>query len=114
MPRRALKFLFDIRESCDLLMRFTAGKTIEDYCSDPMLRSAVERQFEIIGESRSQALRLEPSLAHEMTDTGRIIAFRNQLIHGYPNVVHETVWGILQGKLPTLRMEVDRLLADSA
>ncbi len=43
------KLLFDITRSCELLQQFTSGKSFEDYRADPFLRSAVERQFEIIG-----------------------------------------------------------------
>ena len=45
------KYLFDINEACELLVRFITGKTFSHYSADPMLRSAVERQFEIIGEA---------------------------------------------------------------
>jgi len=45
------KYIFDINEACELLLQFTAGKTFSDYSTDPMLRSAVERQFEIIEEA---------------------------------------------------------------
>ena len=106
------KYFFDINEACDLLLQFTAGKTFSDYSTDPMLRSAVERQFEIIGEALVQALRLDPSLSSRISNTGRIIAFRNRLIHGYASIADEIVWGILEANLPSLRKEVAALMKE--
>ena len=106
------KYLFDINEACGLLLQFTAGKTFSDYSTDPMLRSAVERQFEIIGEALGQALRLDPSLSSRISNTGRIIAFRNRLIHGYGSIADEIVWGILEANLPTLQKEVATLMRE--
>jgi len=104
------KYLFDITEACELLVQFTAGKSFPDYAVDPMLRSAVERQFEVIGEALGQALRLDPSLSSRINNTGRIIAFRNRLIHGYASIANEVVWGILESNLPALQKEVAALL----
>jgi len=106
------KYLFDMRCACELLAGFTAGKTFADYCADPLLRSGVERQFEIVGEALRQALRVEPGLAGRLSNTGRIVAFRNRLIHGYSSVSNEVVWGILESNLPVLRREVEALLAE--
>jgi uncharacterized protein with HEPN domain len=112
-PRDVRLYLFDIAQACALLRQFTTGKTFADYAADPLLRSAVERQFEIIGEALSQALRLDPGLAVQIRDTGRIIAFRNRLIHAYASIADEVVWGVLETNLPTLQREVEALLHEA-
>jgi uncharacterized protein with HEPN domain len=113
MRREIRKYLFDIDQACRLLEQFTAGKDLTDYLADAMLRSAVERQFEIIGEALNQALRLDPTLADRISHSGRIIAFRNRLIHGYAFIADEVVWGVLETHLPTLHKEVTALLSDA-
>jgi uncharacterized protein with HEPN domain len=110
MRREIRKYLFDIVQACELLEQFTSGKAFTDYAADPMLRSAVERQFEIIGEALNQAIRLDPSLSGQITRTGRIIAFRNRLIHGYASVADDLVWGVIETSLPLLHREVAALL----
>jgi uncharacterized protein with HEPN domain len=57
-------------------------------------------------------LRLEPGLSDRISDTPRIIAFRNRLIHGYASVASEVVWGVL-ANLPGLHKEVAALLGES-
>jgi uncharacterized protein with HEPN domain len=104
------KYLFDVLQACDLLAQFTAGKRFDDYTSDALLRSAVERQFEIVGEPLNQGLRVDPGLAARITDSGRIISFRHRLSHGYASISDKTVWGILETYLPLLRREVKALL----
>ncbi len=110
LPLEIRKYLFDIVQACDLLAQFTKGKTFTDYCADALLRSAVERQFGLIGEALHQALRLYPDLSKRVSDCRRIVAFRNRLIHGYAFVSDGVVWGVLETNLPTLRREVQSLL----
>lgn len=77
-----------------------------------MLRAAVERQFEIIGEAVAQLARLDRTLTARISEHSRIIAFRNILIHGYADVDNRLVWDIVQTKLPVLRREVETLLKE--
>jgi uncharacterized protein with HEPN domain len=78
-----------------------------------MLRAAVERNFEVIGEALSQVQRFFPEIAGRVTDEQQIIAFRNRLTHGYATVRHALVWDIVQTKLPLLQQEVEELLREA-
>jgi uncharacterized protein with HEPN domain len=69
------------------------------YMSDPLLRSGVERQLEIIGEAVSKLSRVDQATAARCTGRRRIIALRNILIHGYPRVDDDQ-------DVPVLRREV--------
>ena len=110
-PLETLKYLHDMQQACGHLKDFTADKTLQEYEDDPMLRAAVERQFEIIGEALNQLLKADSSLAESITDSRRIIAFRNLLIHGYSEINNEVVWGVIEGNLLTLIRQIDDLLS---
>jgi uncharacterized protein with HEPN domain len=66
------------------------------------LRSAVERQFEIIGEALNQLYKSEPQWAQRIPDLREIVAFRNLLIHGYASINDLTVWRTIETSLPAL------------
>lgn len=112
MQLEAKKYLYDIAEAAEQIAAFTTGKTLADCESDAMLRSAVERQFEIIGEALGQLARLDEAIAARITDYRRIIAFRNILVHGYAQVDDRLVWDIVETRLPALRREVAALLEE--
>jgi uncharacterized protein with HEPN domain len=90
----------------------TAGKSFADFDSDLVLRSAVERQFEILGEALNRLDRLDPTLGAKIPDLRQIVAFRNILIHGYAVIDRARVWRAVQHDLPQLRAPLDDLLGD--
>jgi uncharacterized protein with HEPN domain len=112
MRLESKKYLFDIKQAADLLADFTRAKSFENFQEDPMLRSAVERQFEVIGEALSQLAKADQETAALISEYRRIIAFRNILIHGYAQIDDRLVWGVLDSKLPTLSREVEKLLQE--
>src|SRR5438132_85694 len=97
------KLLFDVQHAALGISMLVQGRTLQDYESDLMLRSAVERQFEIIGEAISRLRKIDPTTFAAISESDRIIGFRNVLIHGYDVVTHSITWTIIQDKLPILQ-----------
>ena len=83
MQLESKKLLYDVQTAVEKVFRFVTGKTFHNYADDDLLRSGVERQFEIMGEALNKLSKLDPELVQKITDYQRIIAFRNILIHGY-------------------------------
>jgi uncharacterized protein with HEPN domain len=92
----------------ELCRRFGVRR-LDDYLADVMLRSAVERQFEIIGEALVGLLRTAPDIAAAIPDLPRIIGFRNVLIHGYATINSRVVWDTIQDDPPRLEAVADLL-----
>ena len=62
MRLESLKYLYDIQRAAGLLSEFVHGKTYADYQRDAMLRAAVEREFEIIGEAMTKLARVDETV----------------------------------------------------
>ncbi|MDR3455446.1 MAG: DUF86 domain-containing protein [Rhodoferax sp.] len=112
MQRDPRAFLWDVRESALAIQGFTAGMDAAAYAANDMAQAAVERKFEIIGEALSQLAKLDAALAGRVPHLPQIVAFRNQLIHGYAVVNHNTVWNIIQDSLPALLACAQALLQE--
>jgi uncharacterized protein with HEPN domain len=76
-----------------------------------LLRSAVERQFIIIGEALNRLDKLDAAIASQITDCSKIIGFRNVLVHGYEVIDDQIVWNTVKNHLPNLKHQVENLLA---
>lgn len=72
--------LWDMLQAAEKVQHFIKDKTFEDFMKDDLLRSAIERNLEIIGEAArrtSEELKKE----HPGIPWRKIIAQRNVLIH---------------------------------
>ena len=113
MQRDPRAFLWDVRESALAIQAFTQGMDAAGYAANAMVQAAVERKFEIMGEALKQLSRLDAALASQIPQMSQIIAFRNQLIHGYAKVNTLTVWGVVQTSFPELLACVRSLLTEA-
>ena len=113
MRPESRKLLRDALDASEAIQRFARGLGFEDYHANELVRSAVERQFEIIGGALGKLRQADATVAQRIPELDRVVAFRNVLIHGYAGVDDRLVWGIVEGKLPALRAAMQTLLTES-
>ena len=106
------KYLEDIRDAAAFVLEETLEKQLQQYLENRLLRQAVERNFEIIGEALNRLRRADPETADRIGETPRIVAFRNILAHGYDTIDHEIVWHLIRQDLPELLQTVEDLLKE--
>jgi uncharacterized protein with HEPN domain len=101
--------LFDMLEASEKVQRFLKNKTFEDFLRDDMLRAAVERNIEIIGEA---ARRISDELKQEHPEIPwrKIIAQRNVLIHEYDDIDYKQIWEVATFHLRRLIDQVKPLI----
>ncbi len=109
MKREIKKYLFDIKTSIDSIFSYLGEeRNFIEYQNSKLLRRAVEREIEIIGEAMNRILKIEPTI--QIENARQIVDTRNWVIHGYDKVDDVVIWGIVSKHLPKLKEEIEALL----
>ena len=112
MQREPRAYVADIITACDAIALDVSGVDVDAYLETRAIRSAVEREFIIIGEAVNILGGLEPDAFARITQARTIVDFRNQLTHGYMTVNDKLVWAYAVRNAPLLRDECAALLAE--
>ena len=108
MKPEVKKYLFDIQTSIESIEEFVGEeRSFSEYQKNKLLKRAVEREIEIIGEAVNRILKTAPGIHIE--NARRIVDTRNWVIHGYDNVDDIIIWGIVIKHLPKLKKEIIEL-----
>ena len=108
MDEYIFKCLHDVQESIFSIDTFLGGKrNFVEYKSNKLLRRAVERELEIIGEALYRIAKIEKL---EIQFYRQIIGLRNRIVHSYDNIDDELIWTIATRHLPVLKIEIENLL----
>ncbi len=112
MDDRILKWLYDIKFSIAEIELFFKECEFDffAYKEDIMLKRAVERNLEIIGEAVNRILKRDSNFENKISEAKSIIGLRNHVIHAYDSVSDENIWSIIINHLPKLKDEVDDLI----
>ena len=109
MDDKIKKLLFDIHKYIILIDTIIGTpRMFIDYKNNITIQLAIERCLEIIGEATHSILKIKPDIA--ITNARQIVNTRNRFIHEYNRTEPENVWSIVINHLPTLKLEVEKLL----
>jgi len=104
-----LFFLKNIQVSVSKILNYTQRLTFEGFINDEKTIDAVERNFEIIGES---VKKLSDELKQKYPDIPfkQVAGMRDKLIHDYFGTDYKIVWTTIETKLPEFRKDIDKII----
>ena len=108
MSEYCRKYLNDILGSIQFISDSMGNITFLEYKTNRILKYAVERNFEIIGEALNQALKIDPTLP--FTNKQQIVGMRNRIIHAYDAVDDLLIYDAATQHLKLLKTEIEQLL----
>lgn len=110
MDEALLKYLYDVLGAVTETLSYFDNrlKLFDEFDSNIMLRRAVERNIEIMGEAMNRILKMCPDI--RITNARRIVDTRNYIIHAYDSLSSEILWSIIINHLPLLKTEVEDLI----
>ena len=109
MSRDEVIYLQDIAESCEKILRFTAGLTCSDLTQDEKTYDAVVRNLEIIGEA---AKHISKDIRRQLPDIEwrKAAGLRDMLAHAYFGIDDDILWDVVQNKVPQLAKAINAFL----
>jgi uncharacterized protein with HEPN domain len=110
MARDLSAYLQDVLDACNSIEDVMSGISLDEYRSKRAVRSAVEREFIIIGEALRRVSTLDERLFSSISNSRAIVDFRNLLAHDYGAVDDDAVFGLVYSDLIVLKAEVGELL----
>ena len=109
MQREISQSLLDALNACQAIREFTQGQTFDQYRENKLLRSGVERQFEIMGEAFNRIDVINATFRERLPEMGAVIGMRNRIIHGYDSVDDSIIWDAVQRHVPRLTVWLENL-----
>ena len=104
-------YLKDIMDALESIESFVEGMDLPGFQADDKTASAVIRKFEIVGEA---AKRVPEDIRkkHPKVPWKEMAGMRDRLIHAYFGVNHQRVWTTIKERLPKIKPQIQKILAE--
>jgi len=108
-PKTDKAYIWDMLDAANAISEFISDSTIKKYLESRMLRNAIERNIEIIGEAAGRVSKKYCEL-HPEIPWRKIIAQRNVIIHEYGEIKQELLWEVASKHILELIPKLEELL----
>ena len=109
MPKQPGEFLRHIEHECRFILNATQGLTKELFLQDEVMKRAVVRSLEIIGEA-GKNISADDRLKWPRINWKNMAGMRDRLIHDYAGVNYNIVWEVVKIKIPELENQITTAL----
>jgi uncharacterized protein with HEPN domain len=111
MPRDYRVYLDDIIEAAEQIEQYTSGLSLEAFSKDRKTRDAVLYNLQVVGEAIKKVPE-EVRSRHPDIEWKKIAGLRDILVHEYFGIDVDIVWDVVANKLPDLKLQIEKILAD--
>jgi uncharacterized protein with HEPN domain len=102
--------LMDMAESIRKIEKYTSsGK--QGFARNELVQVWVVHYLQVLGEA-ARGVSEESRGKYHRIPWGRIIGFRNILVHHYFAVNPDEIWAVVEVNIPPLKQELERILAE--
>ncbi|ANI90194.1 hypothetical protein A9P82_13395 [Arachidicoccus ginsenosidimutans] len=100
-----------ILDSVNFILKYTQHKTEDDFYRDDLLKYAIQKHIEIIGEAANN---LSNTIIekYDKIEWRKMIDTRHLYIHHYNGIDWTVVWKIVQQNIPTLEPAIENILKE--
>ena len=102
-------FLADIQECCQKIERFIIGISESDFQTNEILKDALVRNIEIIGEA-AKNLSEQTRSENPGIPWRDVMRMRDKIVHHYFRLKLEIIWRTITEDIPALQLQINEML----
>lgn len=110
--KEPLYFLKDIENSLLKIFKYTNDIDFDKFMTNDMLKDAIERNFEIIGEAVKK-LPAEFREKYPHIPFRQVAGMRDKLIHDYFGIDYQIIWKTIKDKLPAFYNSIKDIIDEN-
>jgi uncharacterized protein with HEPN domain len=105
MHKQSIEYLHHILDECQFILTATSGMSKNQLLEDEVMKRAVVRSLEIIGEA-CKKIPADVKYKWHTISWKNMAGMRDRLIHDYAGVNYSIVWDVVLNKIPELEKQI--------